>query len=122
MPAPIDANVFEVLVGSGVLAGLVGAVIGGVKWLFGGRKRARVDNAQIVQGMALDLLGPLHSELNLANADMKTLREALAASHQEMDALKQDIADVVSWALMARALLEDNQIDYDPLPKFVQHA
>lgn len=82
------ANVIEVV----VAAGLFTALAETMRWFMGGRGKARVDNAQIVQGMAIDLLAPLHAELDTCRTSLRDLR-------LELDS-------VLGYALIAHALLE----------------
>lgn len=74
------------------IAGLFTAVAETLRWFLGGRNRARVDNAKIVQGMAIDLLEPLHAELAGCRASLADLRI-------ELDS-------VLGYAIIAHALLE----------------
>ena len=85
-----------------VAGGLISAIAETVRWFFGGRGRARVDNAKIVQGMALDLLAPLHEELDKANARMRDL--------------SMELESVLGWAIIAHALLEAHHIKAPPPP------
>lgn len=82
------ANFIEVI----VAAGLFTAFAETVRWFLGGRGKARVDNAKIVQGMAIDLLAPLHAELADCRASLRDLRI-------ELDS-------VLGYAIIAHALLE----------------
>lgn len=87
-PGPTLANVIELLVLAGVFTGITETI----RWWLGGRSRARVDNAKIVQGMAIDLVAPLHTELDACRVSLADLR-------LELDA-------VLGYALIAHALLE----------------
>lgn len=86
------ANVIEVV----VAAGLFTALAETMRWFLGGRGKARVDNAQIVQGMAIDLLAPLHAELDTCRSSLRDLR-------LELDS-------VLGYALIAHALLETPKV------------
>lgn len=88
----------EVLVATGILT----AISETVRWRLG-RGKERVDNAKIVQGMALDLLQPLHGELDAVRARVQLLDAELEA--------------VLGWALIAHALLDQNKIPYPEVPK-----
>ena len=100
--------VVEVLVSTGLLT----AAAESVKWFLGGRGRAKVSEAQIVQGMTLDLLKPLHTEHDLANAQAAQLRTQLRTLEGEVDS-------VIGWALYAKHLLDSNAIPYRPVPDAV---
>lgn len=92
-----------------VSTGLVTAIAEGVRWWFTGRKRGKVDSAQIVQGMALDLLQPLHAELAEAQSQAKALRTDL--QHLDME-----LQSVLGWAVIARALLDSHGVEYPTPP------
>lgn len=86
------ATLVEVMVASGLLT----AVTETVRWLTAGRGRQRVDNAKIVQGMAIDLVQPLHTELDACRARLADLAS-------ELDA-------VLAYALICHALLEQPEV------------
>jgi hypothetical protein len=86
---PLDIpTLLELLVVGGVFSGLAETA----RWFISGRGRARVDNAKIVQGMAIDLVQPIHIELAACRANLADLR-------LELDS-------VLGYALIAHALLE----------------
>jgi len=91
-------GVLQVVIATGALT----AISETVRW-FLGRGKSRVDDAKVVQGMALELLLPLRSELTLATGKVTDLSA-------ELDAL-------LAWAVMARALLDSAHIAYPPVPK-----
>lgn len=85
-----------------VAAGLMTAIAETVRWFLGGRGRARVDNAKIVQGMAIDLVEPLHSEL-----------EGVRKKVRQIDA---DMEALLGWAIVAKAILDGNHLGYPAVP------
>lgn len=87
-PLADAATLIEIIVAAGVFTALAETV----RWFLGGRGRQRVDNAKIVQGMAIDLLRPLHEELATCQTSLSDLR-------RELDS-------VLGYALIAHALLE----------------
>jgi hypothetical protein len=97
-----------------VATGILSAVTETVRWYLTGRGRAKVDQAKIVQGMALDLLRPLHDELDQANLAMANLRKTV----QSLDA---ELESVLGWALIARALLDHHHIEYPEVPQALIH-
>lgn len=104
------ATAVEVFTASGVLAGAGGLF----KWFFSGRKRERVDNAKIVQGMAMDLITPMHGEL-------ATLRASMAAANVEMSALRAELEQVLGYAILAHAYLIDDPAAPEPPPSVLSH-
>lgn len=106
MAASDTSTVVTVLVATGMLT----AISETVRWFFQGRGRAKVDTAAIVQGMALDLLRPLHQELDAANASAAQLRTAL---HD----LEMDFESVLGWAVYARGLLDHADVAYKAPPQ-----
>jgi hypothetical protein len=85
---PIDLpTLLELLVISGIFT----AIGETFRW-FTGRGKARVDNASLVQGMAIDLLKPLHTELDLCNTKLHNL--------------SLELDSVLGYAIIAHALLE----------------
>ena len=84
-------TILDILVASGFFT----AIAETFRW-WRGRGKERVDNAQIVQGMAIDLVGPLHAELT-------DVRKRLALLSDELDA-------VLGYAILAHALLESPPI------------
>lgn len=101
-----SSTLVEVLVATGLLT----AVSESVRWFLTGRGRAKVDQAKIVQGMALDLLKPLHAELDEATTAAARLRRELADLDSEMQS-------VLGWAITARALLDSHGIPYPAPPE-----
>lgn len=93
---------FGVLIEVLVATGLLTAISETVRWRLG-RGKERVDNAKIVQGMALDLLQPLHTELDGVRKRVRQLDAELEA--------------VLGWALIAHALLDANNVRYPEVPK-----
>ena len=101
-PAVVPAFDAALLLELLVAGGLISAIAETVRWFFGGRGRARVDNAKIVQGMALDLVAPLHEELDKANVRLTNLRA--------------ELEQVMAYAIVAHTLLEQNNITGPPPP------
>jgi hypothetical protein len=96
--AALDVGtVVEVLVAAGVFTG-IGEF---ARWLFSGRGRARVDNAQIVQGMAIDLIQPLHTEMDGLRGQVDDLRH-------RADALRTELEQVLGYAILCHELLLGN--------------
>lgn len=84
-----------------VAAGFFTAVSETFRWFFN-RPKARIDDAKIVQGMAVDLLRPLHEELNRVNAEVVTLRG--------------NVQEAVQWMLAVRDIMDRNRIEYPDFP------
>jgi len=99
-----NGTLLEVLTASGVLT----AISETIRWYLG-RGKTRVDSAQVVQGMALDLLKPLHEEVNRCNKEITDLRGKVREVSDDLDA-------VVQWALTARSILDANTLPYPALP------
>jgi len=91
-------GLLQVLIATGALT----AMSETVRW-FLGRGKTRVDDAKVVQGMALDLLTPL--------------REELARSLAKAEDLGAELDSLLAWAVMARALLDAHHIAYPPVPQ-----
>ena len=106
MAATDTSTLIEVLVATGLLT----AVSETVRWFLTGRGRAKVDTAKVLQGMSLDLLKPLHEELDLANASADRLRQSMSSLEAEMES-------VLGWAIIARTLLDSHGIDYPAPPE-----
>jgi hypothetical protein len=87
-----SSNLIELLVAAGMFT--AGAET--VRWFLGGRGRQRVDNAKIVQGMAIDLLRPLHEEL--------------ASCQTSLTDLRRELDSVLGYAIIAHALLETPKV------------
>lgn len=98
-------TIIQILVASGLLA-----VVGETFRWFMGRGKAKVDSAKVVQGMAIDLVKPLHEEL--ARAEIVATR--LRGNLRDME---NDMADFLVWATEVRNILERERIEYPPLPK-----
>lgn len=96
-------TIVPVLVATGCLAALSETV----RWFLQGRGRAKVDSAKIVQGMALELLTPLHTELDLCRADLGRLRA--------------ELEQVLGYAIIAHALLVDDPRAPTPPPSVLGH-
>jgi len=93
------STLIEVLTATGLLT----AVSETLRWWFGGRGRQKIDQAKVVQGMAIDLLTPLHAELDTAQARLRDLNAELES--------------VLGWAIIARALLDAHKVEYPPPPE-----
>lgn len=96
------AVLVEILVASGVLSGITGTI----QWLLTGRGRARVDNAKIVQGMAIDLIQPLHSEVAELRGNVAHLRT--------------ELEQVLDYAILAHVLLMGNPAAPVPPPSVLR--
>ena len=102
----IEANaIIPLLIASGILT----AVGETIRW-FISRGKTKVDSAMVVQGMAIDLLKPLHEELARASADARKLRK-------QMNDLDREMEIIIAWAMAAKSILDREGIDYPPLPK-----
>ncbi len=102
------ATLVEILTASGILT----AGSETVRWWLG-RSRTKVDSAKVVQGMALDLLQPLHAELDRATRDMATLRTNITESDRALES-------VIQWALAARTILDTHGLTYPEVPAVVR--
>lgn len=112
------ALIIELLVSAGVFT----AIAETVRW-FLGRGKSRVDNAKVVQGMALDLLKPLHDELSLAAAEVSRLRTEVSAARSEASTARSEvrvarneIEALVVWVVAAVSILEENHLEYPTVP------
>jgi F0F1-type ATP synthase membrane subunit b/b' len=72
-------------------------------------RRARLDDAQVIQGMSLKLLEPLEHQLQEANQRADELTKKLAVLESEFDAL-------TAWARRALRLLDEHGLSIEPLP------
>lgn len=99
---PLPLNTAEVPLGPvvEVILALIGILGGGAtwKWFFGDRKRSRVDNAQVVNDMAVktvkELLAPITKQA-------ETLRTSLEACERRADELERHLEQVVGYAILA---------------------
>lgn len=98
-----------------VATGLLTAVSETIRWWLSGRGRQKIDTAKVVQGMALDLLQPLHAELAQAQSQVAAVRRDLAT-------LDHELQSVLGWAIIARALLDSNHIDYPTPPEALRRT
>lgn len=101
----MDSSAIVTILTSITLATAFGETI---RWL-ANRGRSKVDTAKAVQGMALDLLSPLREELARTQTEMASMRTTVTRVQMELEA-------VIAWALAARAILDQNAIDYPPVP------
>lgn len=97
----------EIVVASGLLTAISQTVL----WYLG-RGKAKVDSAKVVQGMALDLLRPLHTELERANHTAADCRAKLRR-------LETEIEIVIEWAVAVRLILDHNHLDYPTVPEII---
>lgn len=70
----------------------------------------KVDSAKVVQGMAIDLLQPLHQELTLANQRADELNIKLNEVERNLDS-------IVTWAFTVKSILDANHIAYPNVPQ-----
>jgi hypothetical protein len=102
----MDATtIVQILVGGGLLS----AISETIRWWVG-RGKTKVDSAQVVQGMAIDLLKPLHEELTRCNTEVARLRSQVGDLDRELEL-------IISWALTAKGLLEAHNIEHPPMPE-----
>lgn len=99
------AAILQVLIAGGLLT----AISETARW-FLGRGKTKVDSAQVVQGMAIDLLKPLHEELVRVNSDVSRLRSHVRDLDNELEL-------IISWALTAKGLLEAHHVPHPPMPR-----
>lgn len=100
----MDTSTFvEIVSLSGILT-----VAGGVVQWWLNRGKQRVDEAQIMQGMAMNMLTPLNDQLKIALAEVGELRGQV-----------QDLSDIVTlfliWYKQVTAVMDEKQIEYPPL-------
>jgi hypothetical protein len=88
--------ILEGLASAGFFTGLVGLL----KALLGKRK-AQVDSAEVVQGMALAMITPFERRLRDAEAEVDQLRKKLKQLNYELDA-------AMAWRRSAEATLRQN--------------
>ena len=99
----------ELIVTVMVATGALTAISEGIRWWMTGRGRQKIDQAKVLQGMALDLLQPLHAELAEAQRQVAAVRADLAT-------LDSELQSVLGWAVIARALLDSHEIPYPQPP------
>lgn len=92
-----------------VATGLLTALSETVRWWLTGRGRQKIDQAKVVQGMALDMLQPLHAELAEAQRQVNEVR-------RDLQTLDSELQSVLGWAIIARALLDSHHIEYPTPP------
>jgi len=108
---PLDVAV-ELLSAMGVIGG-IGAAI---KWIFfGGRGRARVDNAQLVADMATRAAQALIEPLTTQVTD---LQRQLAICESRADSLDEHLRSVLGYAIWCHERLK-NAPDSPPVPDLV---
>lgn len=101
-------QLLTLLVATGVLTA-IGEI---VRWYLG-RGKGKVDSAKVVQGMALDMLKPLHDELANTAAEVTLLRDTTRHLTMQMEA-------VLVWAVSVVAILDSNGISYPQVPEPVR--
>jgi hypothetical protein len=114
------ADFMQFIVGGGVLTGALETV----RWfLGGGRNKAKVDNAKIVEAMALDLLHPLNEQVKWASGEVENLRKTLHETQSDLSrtriqvhALQGDVEALHAWSLAVKVILDDHGIAYPPVP------
>lgn len=104
-------TVLEVIVSTGILT----AIGETIRWWLG-RGSSRVDNAKAVQGMALDLLKPLHDELERTTAKVAAANVQVEACQTKVIEIERELDAVVLWALLAKSLLDEHAVSYPPVP------
>jgi hypothetical protein len=88
------------------------ALIQGVRaWI--NRGKTHVDTAEVVQGMALQMVTPLANRLKEADAEVTILRQSIEESHKKVQALVRQLDVVMARALRAEAALREHSI---PIP------
>lgn len=110
----------QILVGLGVGGGLIETW----RWFFGGgRGKARIDNAKIVEAMALDLLKPLNEQVAWATGQVETLRETLHSTQTELSTVRgqmhrvqNDMEALLTWSLAVKQILDAHGVEYPPTP------
>jgi len=101
----------SVIVEMMISGGFFAAIGEGVRWYLG-RGKTRIDNAQVVQGMAIDMLKPLHEELDRLNGELASMRERVTEADRALSA-------VIEWALAAKRILDQHSIDYPMVPDVI---
>lgn len=107
-----SGTLIEVFISSGFLAAL-GETF---RWWFG-RGKTRVDSAKVVQGMALDLLKPLHEELARCNKSLAEVNQRADTLQEKVRESDRALSDIITWALAAKQLLDMHGIEYPPMPE-----
>ena len=102
------STLVEIISMSGTLTVLSGVVSW---WL--NRGKTRVDSAQVVQGMALDMLKPLHEELAAAQADIASLRK-------QSNDVRDAFSALLVWAQQVKMLMDHHNVEYPPIPDNVR--
>lgn len=97
-----------------VAAGAFSAMAETLRW-FLTRGTARIDSAKVVQGMALDMLTPLHNELAATAEEVKTLRKQVYDAQGDIEAL-------VAWAVAAKHILDSHELEYPPVPQAIHRG
>jgi outer membrane protein TolC len=110
----MEANQTITALVSGGLLGTVGYAA--QYWLFGGRNRTKVDSAKAVQGMALEMLQPLHEELVRAREEMAEVRADAQAAREDCSKVRREFEILLGWALTLRDLLQEAGIKHPPVP------
>lgn len=79
-------------------------------------QKAKLDDAEVIQGMSLKLLQPLHHELDEANRRADALAQRGDALAKKLTGLEDEFDDIVRWARTALALLEQHNLTIAPIP------
>jgi hypothetical protein len=118
------ADVMQFLVGGGVLTGAIETF----RWfLGGGRGKAKIDNAKVVEAMALDLLKPLNDQVRWASGEVENLRSTLSETQinlstvqHQLIAVQHEMESLIIWSLAAKALLDEHNIPYPATPSVMK--
>ncbi|HEU5046083.1 MAG TPA: hypothetical protein VFT75_18330 [Nocardioidaceae bacterium] len=106
--SPIIGHVLEIAISGGCGAALLGLITTIYKRITG-RNKEQVDAAKIVQAMALDMVKPLHEELDRVYAQLQKVRGQSAEMRDEFDKL-------LAWARAANRELTNNGLSVGPIP------
>lgn len=79
-------------------------------------QRARLDDAQAIQGMSLNLLGPLEHRLARADAAVEAANERADRLLRKIHGVEEDFDALFSWARNAKTQLEAHGIPVPPIP------
>lgn len=79
-------------------------------------RRASLDDAQVIQGMSLKLLGPLERQLAQAQASVEAANKRADRVLDRMREIEEDFDALVTWAREAKALMEARGIPTPPIP------